>query len=219
MGLTLHSMEVIKSCLPAKRILSLGYPDIVVPCETIEQLFGISVSKTTDFGKWHGVKYRLPDTISLFNQMGSDIKCVDINASRGVEEIVDLNFPVDLGKFDLVIDAGTIEHCFHIGQAIINAASAVGPRGRIFHSNPMNSMNHGFYNLSPTIYWDFYKQNGWEIERFYAIDREQNIYNVPNLKRFLSKSEWNLLCVAQRTNFMPLSIPVQEKYRLHSDLH
>jgi hypothetical protein len=28
------------------------------------------------------------------------------------------------------------------------------------HVNPCTMVNHGFYNLNPTAYKDFYKQNG-----------------------------------------------------------
>jgi hypothetical protein len=55
-----------------------------------------------------------------------------------------------------VLDCGTTEHCFNVGQAIINAAHAVKPGGAIFHCFPMCVMNHGFWNASPTAFKDFY---------------------------------------------------------------
>ncbi len=46
---------------------------------------------------------------------------VDLVASRGGERILDLNGPLEadlVGGFDVVLDAGTMEHCFNVGQAV-----------------------------------------------------------------------------------------------------
>ena len=71
-----------------------------------------------------------------------------------------------------MIDAGTIEHCFNIAQAILNAAQAVAPGGHVFHAPPMTMLNHGFYNLNPTLFHDFYGQNGWTVERLVGGTQE-----------------------------------------------
>lgn len=222
MALSLHALPVLKDCLPFKTVLSLGYPDVLAPVSVVNQFFGIHMEGTTDHGAWHGVKYPLPETMEFFERLGSKLTCVDIRPSRGVETVVDLNFPVTMGFFDLVIDSGTIEHCFHIGQALLNAAESVKPGGRIFHGTPMSMINHGFYNVCPTLYWDFYTQNGWTVEQFYAIDREGKFYDVPNAKRFQSVPEMVLYCLAKRPEdspLKPLIIPVQEKYRVNPLLH
>ena len=211
MGLKLNSLHALRLCLPAKEVLSLGYPDILVTQDQLEELFGVRVEKTTNFGKWHGCNFPLPESLEFFQKIGSNLKCIDIYASRGCEEIVDLNIPTDIGQFDLVIDGGTIEHCFHIGTALLNSAGAVKPGGRIIQGNPMSMMNHGFYNLSPTLLYDFYTQNGWEIEQFYAINN-QGAYEIPATKRFQAPPECSLFCVAKRVNDAPLKVPSQSKY-------
>lgn len=218
MGLKLHSLYALKLCLPVGEVLSLGYPDILVPQDKLESLFGVRVEKTTSFGGWHGVKFPLPESVEFFEKLGARLTCIDIYASRGCEQIVDLNYPVDVGQYDLVIDGGTIEHCFHIGQALLNSAGAVKPGGRILQGNPMNMMNHGFYNLSPTFLYDFYTQNGWEIEQFYAIDREDRVYEVPQVKRFAAPTETSIFCVAKRISDSPLKVPTQSKYLTNPNL-
>ena len=87
---------------------------------------------------------------------------------RGNELIVDLNYPnasfLLEGKYDLVIDNGTLEHCFNAGEALINAARMVKQKGGfIFHINPLSMINHGFYNFCPTLLFDFYDQNDFKI--------------------------------------------------------
>lgn len=205
--------------MPAKEVLSLGYPDIVATQQDVARILGIVVLKTTDFGAWHGVKHPLPETMELFEKLGSKLTCIDIHASRGVERIIDLNIPTEIGLYDLVIDGGTIEHCFHIGTSLMNAAGAVKPGGRIFHGTPMSMVNHGFYNVSPTLFHDFYTQNGWEIERFYAVDRRGDTYDVPTTGRVQIGPEISLCCLAQRKDDRPLIVPTQTKYLKNPDLH
>jgi hypothetical protein len=212
MGLRLNSLYALKYCLPAKEVLSLGYPDILVPRETLKEIFGVDVEGETNFGKWHNVDFPLPESLEFFEKIGCNLKCIDIHASRGCEEIFDLNYRCDLGQYDLVIDGGTIEHCFHIGRALLNSAGAVKVGGRIIQGSPMNMMNHGFYNLSPTLLYDFYTQNDWAIEQFYAIDRKETIYQIPEVRRFQAPTESSLFVVAKRITGNPLKIPTQTKY-------
>lgn len=212
MSLALNSLLALKYCLPAPTILSLGYPDILATQAEVEEIFGVHVDGTTNFGRWHGVDYPLPETLEFMQKIGSTLKCVDIVASRGCEEICDLNHPHELGKFDLVIDGGTIEHCFQIGTALLNAANAVKVGGRIMHGNPLSMMNHGFYNLCPTLMWDFYKQNGWEFEQFYIIDKKKKMYDAPPMKRFIAPNESSLFCLVKRPHDKELKYPMQAKY-------
>jgi hypothetical protein len=84
---------------------------------------------------------------------------------------VDLNYPEDWPeKYDVVIDGGTAEHCFNVGQVFANILSAVRPDGGIVvHVNPLNMMNHGFWNISPTAYADFYRR----------VHQEPPVWQVP----------------------------------------
>lgn len=217
MALSPHALEIVATYL-GPRVLSLGYPDILSSAEDIERSFGVRPSRFNDSGRWHGVSHPLPETIELFGLLGAELECVDIVSSRGVERIVDLNQPHDLGQYDLVLDCGTIEHCFNIGQAIINAAAAVKPGGRIFHTPPLSMVNHGFYNLNPTLFHDFYGQNGWEIELLCAADRARTYPLADPTARMNVPSELSLFCVARRGSDAPLRFPTQTKYLLNPAL-
>lgn len=205
----MHALKLIAPYLRGE-VLSLGYPDLEVSIKDIESLFGFTPEKTTDANEWHGKKDPFPETLEVFEKLGVKLTVVDFTADRGMETIKDLNLPQELGRFDLVIDPGTIEHCFNIGQALLNAANAVKVGGRILHLNPMTMLNHGFYNLNPTLFHDFYGQNGWGVS-----DLTVMLANTPTphlTKRFMMYPEYLIRTFAMRVNDEPLKMPVQEKY-------
>jgi hypothetical protein len=153
------------------RMLSLGYPDLLVDEETLRRA-GCFLKLADDGDKiaaWHGWKGPVYDTTRALASIGILLESIDIRPSRGAERIVDLNHPQPIAPgewrelYDVILDPGTLEHCFNIGQAFLNVAAMVAPGGTIIHTNPISMVNHGFYNLSPTVYADFYGQNGFEL--------------------------------------------------------
>jgi hypothetical protein len=210
-GITVFALEALASWLPGSRVLSLGYPDLVMPAAEVRRVLGVEPARFTDFGRWHGADYALPETVSVFEQVGASLDCVDIVASRGVERLVDLNLPCELGAYDVVIDAGTVEHCFNVGQAILNAANAVDAGGCVFHMPPLSMVNHGFYNLNPTLLHDFYAQNGWDIELLEGVTRDGR-FAAPAAARFVAPAEASLLFIASRRERAALRLPTQAKY-------
>lgn len=210
MGIKTSSLGVIAK-LKAKDVLSLSYPDLVMSIAECEAVTGINATKTNDSNRWHNKKELLPETLEIFSKLGMTLTCVDIVASRDVETVVDLNYPHDLGKFDLVLDCGTTEHCFNIGQALMNAANAVKEGGYILHTPPLSMTNHGFYCLQPTLFYDFYTQNGWEVQ-FIAGELNNKWFEIPAVNRVKVPAEASLLVLAKRTNSQPLIYPMQSKY-------
>ena len=92
----------------------------------------------------------------------------------------------------------------------MNAANSVKVGGRIFHISPMTMINHGFYNLCPTMHHDFYHQNDWELESFAVV-----AYADPAVKitdRFSTEQEHLIRVVARRRTDAPLKFPIQSKY-------
>lgn len=209
MALPLHALKVIAPYLKGAEVLSLGYPDLIVSKESLEKTFGVKVEKLTDANEWHGVRDKLPDTIEFFQSMGAKLSIVDFTQDRGMEVVANLNDPHDLGKFDLVIDPGTLEHCFNIGQAILNAANAVKVGGRLFHLSPLNMANHGFFNICPTMYHDFYSQNGWSAEMAVIPARDIPAHQTERFNAFV---EYLVRCMATRNSDAPLKFPIQTKY-------
>lgn len=146
---------------------------------------------------------------------GSTLDVVDLIRHHGDERLVDLSYPVKLGYYDLVLDCGTLEHVSNIAQGFINAAAAVEPMGRILHEIPINMVNHGYWNISPVWFKDFYEHNGFTIER---MDRTLNeAYDKSRILPWPGSGATHYyytvpepcctLCVARRTTFQPISLP------------
>lgn len=234
MGLSTHMMKALCARLkPGARVASMGYPDILAPQKELESVLGARIYqlKRRDdsdwIGTWHGVKNQIPDAHSFFNLLGAQLDVFDIEAHRGGEIQCDLNDDWrawgDHGvrgnkDYDFVLDVGTLEHCFNIGQAARNMAFLLKAGGIIFHENPYNQGNHGFYNINPTWYHDFYSQSGFELLDMVMIARNGDgdgtqVGGVLKTKRFrFMESEATMFAIAQRKEILPIVFPVQSKY-------
>jgi hypothetical protein len=98
-----------------------------------------------------------------------ELQTLDVSAYEGAEIIADLNAPVPpelIGRFGSIIDGGTMEHVFDIRQGMKNTADMLRPGGRVVHISPANNyVNHGFVQLSPALYHDYYVANGFDDVR------------------------------------------------------
>ncbi len=195
------------------RIASMGYPDIIAE---VPDLLGIHYRQDSiAICKRHGLKQRpIPDAHSYFKLQGCTLDVYDIVAERGCETICDLNQPAKWqAMYDIVLDVGTAEHCFNIGQALMNMAPIVKSGGYIIHENPFNCGNHGFYTLNPTLFADFYEANGFKVIECRLTNRYGASCEVPHTKRFkFVEQEANFFCLAQRIEVKSFVFPVQSKY-------
>jgi SAM-dependent methyltransferase len=105
---------------------------------------------------------------AFFACLGFDgIHSLDKSAFEGADILHDLNLPLpdSFGeRFDLVYNGGTLEHVFHLPNALANVARVLKVGGRVVHIAPAsNQIDHGFYSFSPTLLHDYYTQNNWTI--------------------------------------------------------
>lgn len=100
-----------------------------------------------------------------------DIDKFDFDKPRIIH---DLQCPIDSkfhNFFNLVIDSGTLEHIFDAKTAMENIAKVTRVGGFVLQIIPaQNYLNHGFYQFSPTFFYDFYINNGFEIVESYLIE-------------------------------------------------
>jgi len=78
----------------------------------------------------------------------------------------DLNRPLPLGGqiFDVVINHGTAEHVFNIVQVFRTMHECCTDGGLMVHESPFTGwIEHGFYNLQPTLFYDLAAANNYEI--------------------------------------------------------
>lgn len=120
---------------------------------------------------------------ALFAMLGyRRIDSIDYYPDEGPSLVLDLNLPLppDIGSaFDLVYDGGTMEHCFNTVQLLHNAASLTAPGGIVIHHVPMNNwVDHGFYQFSPTLFFDFYQASGFVdlTMKIHFMDGERESY-------------------------------------------
>lgn len=94
----------------------------------------------------------------------SDVVSIDMHGTPAAL-ILDLNGPIDLKRqFTTVFNHGTAEHVFNVGNVfkVMHDHCAVG--GLMIHESPFTGwIDHGFYTLQPTLYYDLAIANGYEI--------------------------------------------------------
>ncbi len=235
--LVLSVLQQIRPHLAAgAKICCLGYPDVMVSTEQAQQHLGAETAARLRYRadsdailNWHRLKPyldRVIDAQSLFDAMGLELTVVDLVASRGGERILDLNGPLDadlVGGFDIVLDAGTMEHCFNVGQAVRNILDMAKVGGFIIHQNPMTMINHGFFNFSPTFYHDFYGQNGHQLVApicgVATNGIEVDSRKLDHIKRAsVPDSMTMIVAVARKQHARPATWPMQSKYLINPTL-
>ena len=105
----------------------------------------------------------------------SAVTVMDYSAYEGATVIHDLNQPVPealCGKFDAVIEGGSLEHVFNYPVALASLMRLVKPGGTLFMSTPANNCcGHGFYQFSPELmYRVFSEANGFKVRRVVLVE-------------------------------------------------
>lgn len=103
----------------------------------------------------------------LFGQ--SEITSIDLDAHAGAVRR-DLNVETEWSlycddKYDVSINHGTAEHIFNIANVFICMHQATAIGGLMIHEAPFTGwIDHGFYCLQPTLFWDLAHANNYKIE-------------------------------------------------------
>lgn len=154
----------------------------------VQTIYMSPTDLTRQFNRF-GVKPVVPlaeplDDKQIFRMMGFDsIETLDYSDFEGADHVVDLNhdgLPEHLrGKFDVVLDSGTLEHVFHVPNAMKNIISLAKVGGRIIFLSPSsNHMDHGFYMFSPTFFADYFLANKFEINTGYVVRYSPNLVDL-----------------------------------------
>ncbi len=112
------------------------------------------------------------DDTTLFQALGFDeVFSLDASDYESPDFVADLNLPVReelADRFDVVYDGGSFEHIFHLPNALKNLVCMTKVGGTIIHHTPThNFVDHGFYSISPTFYYDYYEAN--HCENLYCV--------------------------------------------------
>jgi SAM-dependent methyltransferase len=185
----------------------LGFPRIVSSATELSDIFGIKIPEST--------------FSSVLGSLGFDRQVVlDVSDYEDADIVDDLNIPVPAGtpKFDFVVDNGTIEHCFNVGQALMNCANICAVGGVIFHNNPANWFNHGFWNFSPCTFFDFYEANGFSVRVFLrdcGNGKSRELEYKPKVTKILPQRRYVIHAICKKIEDKPLKFPMQRRYTEH----
>jgi SAM-dependent methyltransferase len=85
---------------------------------------------------------------------------------------LDLNRDLELQglteTYDLVTNAGTLEHCFDQMAAFRNMHNLCRPGGMMLHVMPsQGQVNHAFFNYHPRFVWELSHANSYDVLAFY----------------------------------------------------
>ena len=98
----------------------------------------------------------------------SRVVSIDLHGTPAAHTL-DLNAPVWLegGQFDLCVNHGTLEHIFDVAQVFRTIHDWTKPGGLMLHEAPFTGwVDHGFYCLQPTLFYDIGAANDYTIELF-----------------------------------------------------
>jgi len=214
--------QYLKSNQQEKNVLCLGYPDLLVSSSFLTSVYELSFvnSIPTDTNEqnikaWHKSSLdKIFDIIYILNHHNFRPTVFDSIKHRDFEEIVNLNEPLpDIykNKFNLVIDTGTLEHCFNVGQAFKNMCDAVALNGVILTAAPVTKLNHGYWNFCPLAHRDGFELNGFQIVKQLYVRNNQFIDENTITKKTVPLQLITLV-IAKKIQIKEWIWPIQRKY-------
>jgi hypothetical protein len=122
-------------------------------------------------------------------------------------------------QYDLVVNNGTLEHCYNVGLAMRTMWDAVAVNKYLLHIAPVSLLNHGFWNINPLAIIDWCRYNGGKVQEcVYAINGDPSKIVSPSAIK-TSKSgrgqlppETVMYALAQKVKEVPFRWPVQGIY-------
>ncbi len=218
----------------------MGYPDIVVTpngyeglltkeaYESLEDRPNSENIKIIHKGKKRAGTIHIVPTLSSLTE--AILKDFDVEASytifdfqtyEGTETIHDFNEPIDrkfYNKYHLLWNGGTLEHIFDIACALKNMTLVTKEGGFLAHLGPLNMVNHGFVNLCPVLFDNFYAVNNGTIIRCevspLSDTHQTHIIDDANKRvQILPNKECTLNVLVQKNKHKDkLETPIQGRY-------
>lgn len=152
----------------AGRVLTLGRLELFISPKEAEEMVRSKFPEAPAMViKENEVKYSEP----LLRMLGAGtVDSMDASDYEDATIIHNLNLPVPkelYESFDCIIDGGTVEHVFHVPNAIESCMRMLRTGGHYIAFTPANNqMGHGFYQFSPELYFAaFSRMNGFEMQQ------------------------------------------------------
>ena len=158
---------------PGASMIEFGPQDIVCSRRAVEVLARVNPAWTRIDEVFDGAKPRFVKPEAFYALFGvTSYKSVDGGDTRA-DWLWNLNEPFRIAEtFDVATNFGTFEHVFNIGAAFRSLHEVLRPGGVALHVLPtFADIDHGFFNIHPTLYFDLAEANGYEIEDLCYVDR------------------------------------------------
>lgn len=99
------------------------------------------------------------------------LDAIDFHGTAAAMKL-DLNEPLALDRqYDITMNNGTAEHILNIGQFLKSMHQCTKPGGLMIHEAPFNGwVDHGFYTLQPTLFFDISAANHYDLLGLFYID-------------------------------------------------
>jgi SAM-dependent methyltransferase len=150
-------------------LLTIGWQEVYLTADQSLRTFGTDLERTSD---------GLVKDAALFRTLGFDtVASLDYPGTQDATIEHDLNAPLDpvhFGRYDVVLDVGTLEHVFDAATYMATMARLVRPGGQVLHLSPtQGGTNHGLYCFQPTFFFSYYRTNGF-------VDLEAHLVELPS---------------------------------------
>jgi hypothetical protein len=153
----------------------------------------------------------------------SELEAIDFEGTPSAHRL-DLNAPVALERrFGIIINHGTAEHVFNIAQVFRTMHDYTVPGGMMIHESPFTGwIEHGFYNLQPTLFYDLADFNEYLVLGMFVQDltnrtilqiRERDQVYEYIKKRELPENSMLFTVLVKGPHDRPFQIPIQGYYR------
>lgn len=102
----------------------------------------------------------------LFHSEG--VMSIDADPSRrAIKDDLNEPYRFQVLRFAVSINHGTAEHIFDIGNVFRTMHDATEVGGLMIHEAPFTGwLDHGFYCLQPTLFWDVARVNRYDVVLF-----------------------------------------------------
>lgn len=123
----------------------------------------------------------------------SSMTAIDFHGTETARKL-DLNAPIELERqYHVVNNCGTLEHVFNIGQAFKTVHDVTRPGGFMIHHSPFAGwIDHGFYGVNPTLYWDLAAANAYHVCVFlYAELNPPRTVNIHSREKIIEMEKNN----------------------------
>jgi hypothetical protein len=149
----------------------------------------------------------------------SIVEAVDVNGTRAALK-QDLNGQLNLPRqYDTIINHGTAEHVFNIGMVFKSMHDWAKCGGIMIHESPFNGwIDHGFYTLQPTLFYDLAAANEYELISLAVCEiYSRTIIRVESREHFHAiagdvPQNAILFVVLRKTTSAPFRLPFQGYY-------